>query len=86
MQNFKKIVLIQYQNLHKYFCQKTSVPCISFCRLYAGTKTCFQRLSGVGIQQFKDKSFSMREGVNRASNFLLQSNNILKIYNILKER
>lgn len=42
----------------------------------AGTKTCFKCPQSVGIQQFKDESFSTREGVNIASNFLLQSNNI----------
>lgn len=75
MWNFKKIVLIQYQNLHKYL-SKTSVLGLAFAGSAAGTKTSFKHLQSVGIQQFKDESSSVRKGVNIASNFLLQSNNI----------
>lgn len=76
MQNFKKIVLIQYQNLHKYFVKRPVFLVLASAVSTAGTKTCFKCLQSVGIQQFKDESFSTREGVNRASNFLLQTNNI----------
>lgn len=75
MQNFKKIVLIQYQNLHKYFVKR---PVFLVCAA-AGTKTYFKCLQSVGIQQFKDESFSKREGINIAGNILLQSSSVLKI-------
>lgn len=54
MQNFKKIVLIQYQNLHKYFVKRP----VFLVLASAGTKTYFKCLQSVGIQQLKDESFS----------------------------
>lgn len=53
MQNFKKIVLIQYQNLHKYFVKRP----VFLVLASAGTKTYFKCLQSVGIQQCKDESF-----------------------------
>lgn len=65
MQNFKKIVLIQYQNLHKYFVKRPVFLVLASAGSTAGTEACFKCLQSVGIQQFKDEGFS-REGVNIA--------------------
>lgn len=75
MWNLKKIVLIQYQNLHKYFLKRPVSLVLASAGSAASTKTCFKHLQGVGIQQFKGENSSMKEDVNVGSNFLLQSNN-----------
>lgn len=74
MWNFKKIVLIQYQNLHTYIVKRPVSLVLASAGSAAGTKTW-----SVGIQQLKDESSFMREGANIASNFPLWSNNIEKI-------
>lgn len=62
MWNFKKIVLIQYQNLHKYFVKRPVFLVLASAGFTAGSKTYFKTyfkcLQSVGIQQFKDESFS----------------------------
>lgn len=69
MWNFKKIVLIQYQNLHKYFVKRPVFLVLAAAGSTAGTKAYFKCLQSVGIQQFKDESFSNKRRCKYSKQF-----------------